>query len=78
MHRGQEKRARQQFGDQSANRITNEHRVKPGPHKHCLTKQLKNNVHWASPNNLTNHACNGFLELFLIKKDCPTTMTTNQ
>ncbi len=30
----------------------------PGPHKHCLTKQLKNNVHGASPNNLTNYACN--------------------
>jgi hypothetical protein len=45
MHRGQQKRARQQFGDQSADRITNEHRVKPGPHKHCLIKQLKNNVH---------------------------------
>ncbi len=58
MHRGQRKRARKQFGDQSADRITNEHRVEPGPHKHCLTKQLKNNVHGASPNNLTDCACN--------------------
>jgi len=58
MHRGQEKRARQQFDDQSADQITNEHRVKPGPHEHCLTKQLKNNVHGASPNNLANYACN--------------------
>ncbi len=58
MHRGQQKRARQQFDDQSADRITNEHRVKPGLHKHCLTKQLKNNVHGASPNNLTDYECN--------------------
>jgi hypothetical protein len=46
------------FSDQSTDRITNEHRVKPGPHKYCLTKQLKNNVHEASLNNLTNYACN--------------------
>ncbi len=31
---------------------------KLGPHKHCLTKQLKNNVHGASPDDLTNYACN--------------------
>jgi hypothetical protein len=30
---------------------------KPGPHKHSLAKQLKNNVHGASPNDLTNYAC---------------------
>ncbi len=58
MHRGHQKSSRQQLGDQSADRITHEHRVKPDPHKHCLTKQLKNNVHEASPNNLTNYACN--------------------
>jgi hypothetical protein len=57
MHQGEEKRARQQFGDQRADGITNEHRVKSSPHQHCLTKQLKNNVHGASPNNLRNYAC---------------------
>jgi hypothetical protein len=46
------------FDDQLADRIVDEHRVKPSPHIHCLTNQLKNDVHGASSNNLKNYACN--------------------
>ncbi len=57
MHQGEKKRARQELGDQQADGITNEHRVKSGPHQHCLTKELKNNVCGASPHSLRNYAC---------------------
>jgi hypothetical protein len=48
-------RARQQSGDQLADQTVNEHRVKPGPHKHYLTNQLKNNVCEASSANHKNY-----------------------
>jgi hypothetical protein len=49
MHRGQEKRARQQFGDQSADRITNEHRVETRPPQTLPNQTAEKQCSWGLP-----------------------------